>query len=842
MGAREEAWGILKLNGSGWSKGMRQARREAEQFRREVNAQLKMVAAAIAGLGTSAAVIGAAFEQQQARIKAVSNASIADMRRLQAQARELGATTEHTALAAAQGQENLLRSGFKVNQVLKMMQGNLALASAGGKDMAFVAELQAAALKSFGLEAAESNRVVNLLQAATANTRFDLDRLNEAIKQGGSIANTYGVEIEESVAVMGVLVDVLGDGGTAGTQFKNVLAELTKKQREQKGVLGEVLKDWDPAVDGIVGAIERLENAGVSARTAMGELGAEAGQGLSTLMGRGSAAIRQLEKDITGTNAAFEAAQIQMNTTQGDAKTLISTLQELGLRVFDQINGPLRRAIQSVTKTVRDNYDLITDAVGDMVHAGEELIRVMSDVFALVRENSGVFSSLAVGIGVATTAMYALGTATAIWSAVVKTTPLGWLAVALGVVAAGIDYLVGKMGGWQVAWTNFMTGNKALWSLVTTQVRILIAQMQLVTDIYRRMPEAWETSERILLETWQVFGSKSKEFFTELGHGIWRALQLKKNPFEGLGTMLQESWAEVQETANQVTVGDVFGDLVEKYDAAREQLLAEHRATIAQLKAERDAVRGEADGASDPEFERMDDDTFVGPMPEETSGAAREAEEILTAIKGDGTSDRKDLTDEEVEHQLNAFDTVAAAATKFYSALKSEASKYTSWEMAKKLQVAKFVMNVAAKVSAAQIDEWVEEAAFEAKKEAAAALAAAARWDLVSAGKHLAAAAAYGGLAGLGSIASSALSGAGALQRQQRDFADDAADASADATGSGTRGGTIGLSGRAAPETVNIYVQTTVQGHVIGAETFVEEYIVPHLRLLTSGDAVSFAS
>lgn len=863
MGAKEEAWAWLKLNGSHYERGLKEQKRVTERFRRDVNAELRKVAIVVGSLAIATSAIGAGFEQQQARIKAVTNASVEDMRRLESQSRQLGATTEHTATQAAQGQENLLRTGFKVNQVLAMMPGNLALASAGQRDMAFTAELQAAAHKAFSIAAEESTRVVNVLQAATANSRFDLERLNEAIKSGGPVAATWGLEIEESVAAMGVLVDVLGDGSSAGTSLRMALTELTAAQRDQKGVLGEVLAEWNPASEGIVGAVERLERAGISATTVLGEMGARAGPGMAILMQRGSAAIRQLEEDITGTDAAFAAASIQMDTTQGDIKTLVSAVQELALRVFEQIKGPLRSAIQTATRTIQENYDKIVGAVEVAIEATRDLMVVFRDLFALVADHSDVFGSLAKGIGVATVAMYALGTATAVWAAVTKATPLGWIAAAIGIIAAAVDFVVQKIGGWQLVWVAFSAVNKAIWSDLTTRVKLFILQIQTLGEVALKLPEAFDQADKILDETYRIMGRRTKAFFMELGEGIKRALKFQKNPFSGLDELWREGLDELKATANSVTIGDVFGGVLDGYEEAKEKLLAANREVQADFERTIAGLRDTATAAGGS----------GAPENSDQIAQAQESEALLTEARAAGTEARAVLEAEENERQRLRLQAlvdmeieadarrleadrqyaeaqeaiereraarIARIAANLYAGVYAAAAKYATLEQVLRLKVGKFFLRAAGEVAAGEIEEKAKVAATNAAFETAAALGAAARYDFAAFAKHGAAAAKYTALAGLGALAANVARNLGAENTTRLDDAYQEAGAlgSADATGSGTRGGSISLSQRSAPETVNIYVSTTVNGHILGNfDDVVDRFVVPRLRELQEGGA-----
>ena len=108
------------------------------------------------------------FEQAMARVGAVSGATGEDFAKLEAQAKELGATTQFSASQAAASQENLARAGFKVDQIIDAMPGLLNMAAAEGMDLAQAADIASSAIAGFGLEASEAGRVADVL----AKTRY----------------------------------------------------------------------------------------------------------------------------------------------------------------------------------------------------------------------------------------------------------------------------------------------------------------------------------------------------------------------------------------------------------------------------------------------------------------------------------------------------------------------------------------------------------------------------------------------------------------------------------------------------------------------------------------------
>ena len=87
-------------------------------------------------LGSFGACVGVAagFEDQMAKVGAVSRASSAEMSALEAKARELGATTQFTAVQVGQAEQYLAMAGFSAKQNIAALPGVLNLAAATATD------------------------------------------------------------------------------------------------------------------------------------------------------------------------------------------------------------------------------------------------------------------------------------------------------------------------------------------------------------------------------------------------------------------------------------------------------------------------------------------------------------------------------------------------------------------------------------------------------------------------------------------------------------------------------------------------------------------------------------
>ena len=103
------------------------------------------------------------FEFVMAKVQAVSGANADEFKRLSDTAQELGRSTFFTAEQVGQLQLNYSKLGFTTSEILAAQRATLDLAVATGSDLARAATVAGAAVRGFGLDASETQRVVDVM-------------------------------------------------------------------------------------------------------------------------------------------------------------------------------------------------------------------------------------------------------------------------------------------------------------------------------------------------------------------------------------------------------------------------------------------------------------------------------------------------------------------------------------------------------------------------------------------------------------------------------------------------------------------------------------------------------
>ncbi|MBU1701441.1 MAG: phage tail tape measure protein [Candidatus Eisenbacteria bacterium] len=630
---------FLRLHGKQFERNLKRAQADMQRFRRNMNQQMKRVALGMAVVAIAAAGIGASFEQSMANVGSVANASQVEMQALERSARDMGATTAFAAREAAEAQYALVSAGLKTKQVIQALPGVMRLAGATQSELGYAAEATTSALSQFALQASDTNRVVNAYAAGIANSRLTLDRLFEGMKQGGPIAATMGMSLEATVATIGAFANAGLDGGTSGTYLKNVLLELSDVAKSGAGTLVDVLKDWDVSTEGIIGAVRRLEEAGVSAQVPLEELGRRAGPGLAILMRQGSGALEELQRSVTGTDQAFAAYQRQMDTTQGRVKILLSALQEMALRIFDVMKGPLNRAIVWATNLIQDNYQKIQDYTARIVSAVQTAIEVISAVFGFLVRHWNTVTFFIEVLGILAGAIYIVATAWKVLNMVQRMNPLMWVVTVIYLLIAAILLVVKHLGGWRAAWIKLQAGMRVGLSFLILETKKYWENIKYIAEVFAKVGE---TIWVVLKDSWEAiktFGGLVVEVFSSIGRLImepWKRGEI----LDGLKSSLATALDGMYETT-QTKVDGIWSGLGVEHAAEMDRLQAEHQARLERIVKETRAALAATKttstaGIMGPETPEMTlpDEIMGPPVPVDLGSLRTSADEAITIVEG----------------------------------------------------------------------------------------------------------------------------------------------------------------------------------------------------------------
>ena len=199
-------------------------------------------------LFTTVATTFSEFEFVMAKVNAVSGATAEEFKALTATAEELGRTTFFTAEQVGQLQLAYSKLGFTAKEMQDAVKPTLDLATATGTDLARAAQVAGAAVRGFGLDASETERVVDVMAVAFASSAMDIEKWQTSMTKVAPIAKSAGFSIEDTAAMMSKLTDSGIEASIAGTSLRNILLKMQDPSSELSMRFGRTIHSLDDLV------------------------------------------------------------------------------------------------------------------------------------------------------------------------------------------------------------------------------------------------------------------------------------------------------------------------------------------------------------------------------------------------------------------------------------------------------------------------------------------------------------------------------------------------------------------------------------------------------------------
>mgnify|MGYP001770220787 CR=1 FL=1 len=409
---------------------------------------------AVGAAATTAAVasVGKAmdFEAQLSSIKALTGASSAEMEQMSKLALDMGAQTKYSALEAAQGIEELLKSGLTPAQVQAGgLESALNLATAGGLGLADAAEIMSTALNAYKRDALSAEQASNIL-AGTANaSATGVQELRYSLAMVSAVAAGVGMSFKDTNTALGLFANNGLKGSDAGTSLKTMLSNLQPTTKEQIALfkkLGLMTESGANAFFDANGKLKSLEEIAGLLRKSLGGLtdqqrmlaletmfGSDAIRAATILFNEGSEGVRDFQAEMTKVSA-MDVAKEKMNNAAGAVEQFKGALETLQIAALT----PLMPKIRDVALAAADATERFTKWLGtrQAKEWGNTLINILSIVGPLIGGVTAAWVAYRTAMAIATAAQWAFNIAA-------NANPLGLIVVAIGLVI-GAGYLLVK--------------------------------------------------------------------------------------------------------------------------------------------------------------------------------------------------------------------------------------------------------------------------------------------------------------------------------------------------------------------------------------------------------------
>ena len=304
--------------------------------------------------------IFATFDRQISKVGAISGATGEELTELRNLAQKLGESTEKTAVEVAQLEINLSKLGFTSKQILEATGAILDFATAADADLGQAATVAAATVKGFGLQAKDTQRIVDVMALSFSSSALDIGKFENAMSKVAPVAKNADVSVERATASLSLLTDRGLEASIAGTSLRNIFLELSKQGLTWEEAMGKIRT----ATDKNRTALELFGKRGATAAIILAENAKEAD--LLTTKYENSA------------GAAKRMADIMRDNLVGDTDKAKSALEGLAINLVGKLNPSLRSAVQGFTNFIGKINELVK------VNPSEELRKEQVQLNVLV--------------------------------------------------------------------------------------------------------------------------------------------------------------------------------------------------------------------------------------------------------------------------------------------------------------------------------------------------------------------------------------------------------------------------------------------------------------------------
>lgn len=260
------------------------------------------------------------FQQANAQLAATLGRSRSDIKELTEDALRLGSTTEYTSTQVSSLQTELAKLGFSTTEILNATGAVLNLATVAGVDLSEAASVAGSTVRAFGLDAVETQRVVDVMAKSFTSSALDMEKFATSMRQVAPVAKTFGFSVEDTTALLGTLVDAGFDASQAGTSLRNIFLNLA----DTGGALAQRLGGSVNSFDKLIPALIKLREEGVDLNETLSLTDKRSVAAFNRFLDGAESAevLRNKVNDAFGT--AFAFAEEKLNTVEGSTIKLSS--------------------------------------------------------------------------------------------------------------------------------------------------------------------------------------------------------------------------------------------------------------------------------------------------------------------------------------------------------------------------------------------------------------------------------------------------------------------------------------------------------------------------------------
>ena len=408
----------------------------------------------------SAIAPGVALDKQLADLSAVAGVTGKGLKQIEGYARETAKTFGVDSAQAVESYKLILSQLSpelgKYPQALQAMGKNIAtLSKTMGGDATAAATVLTTAMNQYGVSlddpmkaSEEMARMMNVMAAAGKEGSAELPTIQEALKQCGMMAKSAGVSFEEANAAIQVLDKAGKKGSEGGVALRNVMSTLAqgrflpKDTREELAAAGIDITQLADKTKPLSDRLRMLQPV-MKDDALFAKLFGKENSAAAMALVQGTSEIDRYRQAITGTNTAYEQAEVIMESYAEKQARIQAKFDDIKISIFEatgdlglwvqQIAGaalPIAQLcplIQAATMAIKSMGPAMNGAKG-LVAQGATFMQVQFRALGIAAVKSGGMMKLMGIMGKSACRTISI--------AIMNIPIIGWIAAAITAVIA----------------------------------------------------------------------------------------------------------------------------------------------------------------------------------------------------------------------------------------------------------------------------------------------------------------------------------------------------------------------------------------------------------------------
>lgn len=469
------------------------------------------VSAAVAGIGTAAAVSAVNFEDAMAKVSTIADTTEVPLDELRSQILALSSQTGISANEIADNVYNAISAGQKTGDAVNFVTNSTKLAKAGFADAGAALDVLTTILNAYGMEASEVTNVSDMLIQTQNLGKTTVAELSSSMGKVIPTANAYHVQLDQLCAgyakmtANGVATaesttymnSMLNELGKRGTTVSDILKEKTGKS------FAELMENGASLAD----VLSILKESADEQNLSFGDLwsSAEAGKAGLILLGDSAedfnSTLAQMRESTGATESAFEKLQTNSSKINKAVNAVKNTFIILGGVILDTFSPAIDAVTGGIQKlcgwisSLPSGIQAIIVVIGTLIAAAGPLLVVLGTLMTSI-------GSLAPMISTASTAVSTFSAGLAL--------PLAPIAA----IAAAVTALILIIADLYKNNEDFRSNIQIIWNSIKEILSTVL------TEIHTNFSFAWD-AVKVIVETALNYIVSITQLFADIFSGNW---------------------------------------------------------------------------------------------------------------------------------------------------------------------------------------------------------------------------------------------------------------------------------------------------------------------------------